>query len=40
MKLKPKNFRHAFVQNAMIFTCSKIQRKVLMFSEFGAPESS
>ena len=43
-KIKSKKFfenaGHSFVENAMILTCAKIQRKVLMFGEVGAPESS
>ena len=43
IKLKPifffENRRHTFVKNAMILTCAKIQRKIIMFGEVGAPES-
>ena len=35
-----KNRGRTFVENAMILTCEKIQRKVLMFGKVGAPESS
>ena len=35
-----ENSGHPFVENAMILTCAKIQRKILMLGEVGAPESS
>ena len=42
-KTKTKNFfenhGRTFIENAMILTCPKIQRKILMFDEVGAPES-
>ena len=42
-KIKTKNFSenrgHPFVKNAMMLTCAKIQRKMLMFGEVGSPES-
>ena len=31
---------HTFVKNVMTLTCAKIQKKILMFGEIGAPESS
>ena len=31
-----ENRGHNFVENAMILTCAKIQRKILMFGEVGA----
>ena len=34
-----KNSRRTFVENAMILTSAKIQTKILMFGNFGAPES-
>ena len=46
IKLKPvlkkriKKIADTFVENAMVFTSAKIQRKVLMFGEVRAPESS
>ena len=39
-KLIPNNRGHTFAENSMIFTCAKIQWKVLMFGEVAAPESS
>ena len=43
-KIKTKNlfenWGQNFVEKAMILTCAKIQRKVLIFGEVGAPESS
>ena len=43
-KIKTKYFfencGHNFVKNATTLACAKIQRKVLMFGEVGAPESS
>ena len=43
-KIKTKNFfqnrGHTFVENVMILTFAKIQRKVSMFGQVGAPESS
>ena len=35
-----ENRRHTFFENARILTYANIQRKVLMFDEVGAPESS
>ena len=35
-----ENRGHTFVENARILTYANIQRKVLMFDEVGAPESS
>ena len=35
-----ENCGHIVVENVIILTCAKIQRKVLMFGEVGAPESS
>ena len=35
-----ENRGHTLIENAMILTCAKIQRKVLMFGEVEAPESS
>ena len=46
IKLKPffffflKNRGHAFVENAMILTWAKIQKKILLFGDVRAPESS
>ena len=44
IKSKPKfcfeNSGHTFAEIAMILTCAKIQRKVLMFGEVGASERS
>ena len=44
MKLNSKfyleNRGQAFVKNAMILTCARIQRKILMFDEVRASESS
>ena len=44
IKLKPKTFfesrGYTFIENTMILTCAKIQEKILMFREVGAPESS
>ena len=44
MKLNSKFFLEnrgqAFVKNAMILTCARIQRKILMFDEVRASESS
>ena len=44
LELKPRffweNSGNPFVENAMILTCAKIQRKILTFGEVGAPESS
>ena len=34
-----ENHGHTFVKNAMFLTSAKIQRKILMFGETGAPES-
>ena len=45
MKIKLKlifffeNRGHTFVENATILTYAKIQRKILMFGQVGAPES-
>ena len=43
-KIKTKIFFEicgtTFVENAMILTCAKIQRKILMIGEVGIPESS
>ena len=43
IKLKPRFFlenrEHTFVENTMILIYAKIQRKILMFGEVGAPES-
>ena len=43
-KTKTKHFLenrgHSFVDNDMILTCAKIQRKILLFGEVGALESS
>ena len=35
-----ENHGHALVENVMILTYAKIHRKILMFGEVGAPESS
>ena len=35
-----ENRGQTLIENAMILTCVKIQGKVLMFGEVGAPESS
>ena len=35
-----ENRGHTLVENIMILTCAKIHRKILMFGEVGAPESS
>ena len=40
MKKFFENRGHTFVENTMIISCDKIQRKVLRFGEVGAPESS
>ena len=43
IKLKPKMFlkiADTFVENAMILMCANVQRKILMFGEVEAPESS
>ena len=34
-----ENRGHTFAENAIIMICAKIQRKILMFHEVGAPES-
>ena len=34
-----ENLGRTLVENAMILTCIKIQRKMLIFGEVGAPES-
>ena len=43
-KVKPifffENCEHTFIENAIILICAKIQRKILMFGEVGAPEIS
>ena len=38
-KLFFENRGHTFAENAMILTCAKSQRKVLMFGEVGPSES-
>ena len=41
VKLKPKFLEsrgQTFVENAMILTCAKIQRKMMIFGEIGTPE--
>ena len=35
-----ENPGYIFVENGIILTCNRIQRKILMFGEVGAPESS
>ena len=39
IKLKPNFFLKIVDENATTLTCAKIQRKLLMFGEVGAPES-
>ena len=34
-----ENRKRTLVENAIILTCTKIQRKILIFGEVGAPES-
>ena len=40
MKKIFEDLGHTFVENTMILSCDKIQRKVLRSGEVGAPESS